>query len=168
MKTRTVAIGVVILALGVALFVGGALGALGSITLSRTFTQPYPGEYVSAEIVLNSSSGLVVASPASTGGLIEAQYLGAVNSTNVGTFSVSPSSTAAGDQVYKALTGDFYYVAFSSTQPATTIVATPAKGSVASYGLLVLGGIVFAVAGVVVMIIGALQKKRQPDLQAHP
>lgn len=168
MKTRTVVIGVVILAIGGAMFIGGAAGALGSITLNRTFTQPHPGEYVSAEVLLSSTSGIVVASPASIGGLIAAQDLSLVNSTNIGTYSIPPSSTAAGSDIYKSLAGDYYYVAFSSTQPGTTVVATPARGSIASYGLLVIGGIVVVVAGVVVVIVGALQKSRLPDLQAHP
>lgn len=168
MKKRTVIVGVVILLLGIAAFVGGTIGALGSITINNSFTQPHPGEYVSAEIVLNSTSGLAIASPAATGGIIHAQDLTLVNSTNLGTYAVPSSSTAAGTVIYKALSGDYYYVAFSTAKPDTTIVATPTKGSVASYGLLVIAGIVLAIAGFVVAIVGAVQKSRRPEPTVQP
>lgn len=167
MKTRTVVIGLVVLAVGASLFIGGAIGALGSISISTTFTQQRSGEYVSAEIVLNTTSGLAVASPSATGGIIPAQDLGQVNSTNLGSYAVPYSSSAAGTEVYRALVGDYYYVAFTSSQPDTTIVATPAKGSVASYGLLVLAGIALVIAGIVIAIIGAFQKSRNPKAAAQ-
>jgi len=162
MKTRTVVIGVVVLAVGVALFIGGALGALGSITINTTFTQQHPGEYVSTEIILNSTSELAVSSPASVGGVIRAQDLSVVNSTNLGSYAIPVNSTAAGSDIYRSLSGDFYYVAFSSTQPSTTIVATPLKSSVIGYGLLVLVGIVCAIAGIIVAIVGVFQKRKSP------
>ncbi|MDG6898807.1 MAG: hypothetical protein JRN24_03610, partial [Nitrososphaerota archaeon] len=137
------------------------------LLVDSAFTR-HPGEYVSAEIRLNSSSGLVVASPSATGGIIHAQDLGLVNSTNLGTYAVPYNSSAAGSDIYSALLGDYYYVAFSAAQPATTIVATPAHGSLASYGLLVLAGIVLAIAGFVVVVVGALQKSRPRDDMAQP
>jgi hypothetical protein len=167
-KTRTVVIGLVILVIGVAAFIGGAVGALGSITISTTFTQPHSGEFVSAEIVLNETSGLAVASPATTGGVIPAEDLSLVNSTNLATYTVPYTASAAGSDVYKSLIGDYYYVAFSASQPTTTIVATPAKSSIASYGLLILVGIVLAIAGIVAAVIGAFQKNRRPDASVKP
>jgi len=163
MKTRTFVIGLVILVIGVALFIGGAFGVLGSITISTTFSQPHSGEYVSPEIVLNVSSDLAVSSPAAVGGVIHAQDLSFVNSTNIDRYTVARNSTGVGTDIYKSLSGDFYYVAFSSTQPDTKIVATPLGSSVIGYGLLVLLGIVCGIAGVVVTIVGAVQKKPQPD-----
>jgi uncharacterized membrane protein len=168
LKKRTVVIGLVVLVVGVALFFGGAIGALGSISINNTFTQPHAGEYVSAEIALNTTSALAVASPAATGGVIHAQDLDLVNSTNLGSYAIPYNSSAAGTDIYKALVGEFYYVAFSTTQPDTTIVATPAKGSVASYGVLVLAGIVLVIAGIVVAVIGAFQKSRQPGASMQP
>ena len=162
MKTSTVVIGLVIIVIGVALFIGGAVGALGSITINRTFTQPTSGEYVSAEVVLNASSGLAITSPAAVGGLIHAQDLSLVTSSNIGTYAVPYNSTAAGSEVYSSLVGDYYYVAFSSTQPSTTSVAPPQMGAVRGVGSLVLLGIVLVIAGIVVAIIGVFQKKKQP------
>jgi hypothetical protein len=57
MNFRTVAVGVIVLVLGIALLIGGAIGAPGSITINGTFTEPHSGEYLSTEIVLNTTSG---------------------------------------------------------------------------------------------------------------
>ena len=162
MKTRTVVIGIVLIVVGIALFGAGALGALGSITINRTFTQPHPGEYVSAEIVLNATSGLVVSSPAAVGGILHAQDLSLVNSTNIGSYTIPYNSTGVGSDIYRSLSGNFYYVVFSSTQPSTTIVATPLRSSIIRYGLLVLLGIVCAIAGAVVAVVGVFQEGRPP------
>jgi hypothetical protein len=159
MKTRTVVIGLVVFVIGVALFVGGGLGALGSITINRTFTEPHPGEFVSAEIMLNSSSGLAVTSPATVGGIIHVEDLNQVTSTNINSYAIPYNSTAAGSYIYRSLQGNFYYVAFSSTQPSTTIVATGQRSSGIRYGILVLLGIACVIAGIVVAIVGAIQKK---------
>ena len=166
MRTRTVVIGLAVVVIGIALFIGGALGALGSVTISSTFTQPHPGEYVSAEIVLNGSSVIAVASPAAVGGVVSAQNLDAVNSTNIANYALAINSTAAGSDIYNSLSGDFYYVAFSPTEPSTTIVATPVRSSAVGYGSLVLLGIVLVVAGIIIATIGAVQKKRVPPQQS--
>lgn len=162
MNKRTLAIGLIILVVGIASLVGGAIGALGSITINRTFTQPQSGEYVSAEIVLNTTSDIVVSSPASSGGIVRAQDLSQVNSADIGTYAIPYNSTAGTSEVYKSLTGDYYYVAFSSSQPGSTIVATPLRSGTARYGLLVLVGIVLIIAGVVVTAIGAIRKSAPP------
>jgi hypothetical protein len=165
MKTRTVVIGLVILVIGIAFVIGGGLGALGSISINRTFTQPQPGEYVSAEIVLNTTSDLAVSSPAAVGGIIHAKDLSQVNSANINSYAIPYNSTGAGSDIYKSLGGGFYYVAFSSTQPSTTIVATPLRSSVVGYGVLVLLGIVCIIAGIVIAAVGAIQKTKVPVQQ---
>ena len=166
MRTRTVIIGVVVFIIGIALLAVGALGALNTLTISTNFTQPHPGEYVSAEIVLNSSSGVAVSSPAAVGGIIPAQDLSLVNSSNIDTYAVPISASGAGSDTYKGLVGDYYYVAFASTQPGTTIVATPLSSGAIGFGLLVLLGLVCIVAGIVVAIVGVLQKRKPVEQQA--
>ena len=165
MRSRTVIVGVVILVVGLALLGVGVLGALRSLTINRTFTQPNPGEFVSAEIVLNSSSILAVASPASDGGIVHAQDLARVNSTSLASLAV-PATTTGGTDTYRSLVGDFYYVAFASTQPGTTIVATPVGTGAIAVGGLALVGLLCILLGIVVAIVGAVQKKK-PEAQ-HP
>ena len=158
MRTRTLVIGVIILVIGVALLGVGALGALKSLTVNRSFTEPHPGEFVSAEIALNSSSTLVVASPASVGGIVHAADLAMVNSTNIASLAVK--ANGAGGSTYTGLVGDYYYVAFASTQPSTTIVATPAGSGIVAFGGLALLGLLLILVGIVVAIVGAIQKPK--------
>ncbi|HYC11957.1 MAG TPA: hypothetical protein VEC02_04770 [Nitrososphaerales archaeon] len=165
MRVRTVVIGVIVLVIGVGLIGAGALEALRSVTISTTFTQPHPGEYVSSEIVLNTTSAIVVASPASAGGIIPAKDLSLVNSTNLGSYVLPVNSTAAGSDTYDGLVGDYYYVAFASAQPTATVVATPLNSSAIGFGLLVLLGILCFIVGIVVVIVGVVQKKRAPQGQ---
>ena len=63
---RTVIIGGVVLIIGVALIVVGVVEVLGSTTIITTFNQPQNGEYVSTELILNSTSGVAVSSAAAT------------------------------------------------------------------------------------------------------
>ena len=159
---RTVVAGIVVLVIGIASVIGGAYGALGSITINTTFTQVHPGEYVSAEIVLNTTSSVVVSSPAATGGLVQAKDLNSVNSTDLTAYAVTYSASGAGSDVYRSLSGDYYYVAFGSAQPSTKIVATPEGSAVAAFGVLVLLGIVMAIAGIVIAVVGLRRKGRTP------
>ena len=157
-RKRTVVIGAVILAVGVVMVVAGGVGALSSLTINTSFTQPHPGEYVSSEIALNATSELVVSSPAATGGIIRAQNLNLVNSTNIDTYAIAYSASGAGSDVYKSLSGDYYYVAFASTQPNAKIVALTQGSSVLAYGGLVLLGVVLLIAGIAITVVGLLRK----------
>jgi hypothetical protein len=158
MKKRTVTIGVIVLVVGIVMLVGGAIGALGSITINTTFTQPHPGEYVSSEIMLNTTSSLVVSSPAASGGIVQAQDLNSVNATNVNAYAVPYNASGAGSDVYRSLSGDYYYVAFAPAQPDTRIVATPQGSLVLAFGALALLGIVLAIVGIVIAVVGVLRK----------
>jgi len=158
MRTRRVMTGVVVLVIGLVLLAVGAFGALNSLTISKSFTEPHPGEYVSAEIVLNTTSALVISSPAANGGVIRAQDLDLVNSTNIGTYAIPFNSSGAGSDTYTRLTGDYYYIVFASTSPGTTIVATPLNLGIVRYGALALLGFVIIIVGIVVIVVGAIQK----------
>jgi len=158
MRTRRVVIGVAVVVIGLALLAVGAFGALNSLTISKSFTEPHPGEYVSAEIVLNTTSALVISSPAASGGVIHAQDLDLVNSTNIGTYAIPINGSGAGSETYTRLTGDYYYIAFASTPPGTTIVATPLNSGIIRYGALALLGFVCIIAGIIVAVVGAIQK----------
>jgi hypothetical protein len=113
---------------------------------------------VSTELILNTTSGIAVTSAPAIGGLIPSQDLNLVNSTNLGQYAVTPHSNTAGTVTYTNLQGDFYYVAFASSQPSSKIVATPLNGGTLGSNPLVLGGLVAFVAGVVVAVVGVRRK----------
>jgi len=157
MRTRTLAIGLIILVVGIALAGVGGYSLKNATTTITSFTQPTAGEYISAELVLNNSV-VVVRSPASVGGMVPTQDISALNSTNIDSYAVAYNSTAASSETYLGLKGDFNYVVFSSVQPTTKIVVTGTLSETVSLGLLVLAGIVCAIAGIIVAIVGALRK----------
>jgi hypothetical protein len=158
MKTRTVMIGVVVMIVGLALLAGGAYGLSKTSTSGATFTQSQSGEYVSSEIASTASSVVVVKPAASTGGMVPAQDLGVVNSSNVGSYAVSYNSTAGGSDTYIGLRGDYYYIVFAPSQPSTNLVVVNGLARTALSGLLVLIGFACVIAGIVVGIVGAAKK----------
>jgi uncharacterized membrane protein YidH (DUF202 family) len=155
-----VTIGVVLLIIGIAFLASGVIGLRGFTSTIKVFNQPSPGEYVSSEILLNSSSTIIVRSPPSVGGLVPAQDITLVNSTNLNSYALSSSSSSvAGTEAYTSITGNYYYVIFSSTQPNTRLAITSGSlGTTAALGLLTLAGIVFIIIGIILAILGAFRK----------
>jgi hypothetical protein len=155
-----VVIGVVVLIIGVVLVAVGAVGVLRGLTVITTFSETQSGEYVSTELVLNATSGVAVTSAAANGGLVPAQDLSLVDSTNIGQYALTPHSTVGGTATYTNLTGNYYYIAFASSQPSSKVVATPLHGGTLGSNPLVLGGFVFFIIGIVVIVLGVRRKSR--------
>lgn len=160
MNRPVVGIGAVVLIIGVVLVAVGVVGVLRGLTVVTAFSEPQSGEYVSTELVLNSTSGIAVTSAASNGGLIPAQDLSLVNSTNIGQYALATHSKTAGTVTYTNVMGDYYYVAFASSQPGSKVVATPLHGGTVGSNPLALGGFLAIIVGIVVIVIGARMKSR--------
>jgi hypothetical protein len=157
-RTELVVAGIVVLVVGVALIAGAASGLLARTTIFRTFSQPSTGEFVSREIVLNTTSLVEVRSPAANGALIPSNDLGAVDMSNIGTYAIPYNTTVAGTNTYKALEGSYYYIAFSQTAPSTILVAVASSSGTTRYGLVALAGFVLVIAGIALAIVGAIKK----------
>jgi hypothetical protein len=110
--------------------------------------------------VVNTTSDAAITSASANGGLIPAQDLNLVTSTNIGQYALTPHSNVGGTQTYTNLSGGYYYVAFASTQPSSKIVATPAQGGTIGSSPLALGGFVAVIIGVVVVVLGVRKKSR--------
>jgi hypothetical protein len=158
MNKPIVGIGAAVLIIGVVLIAVGAVGVLRGLTIVTAFSEPQSGEYVSTELVLNTTSDLAVTSAAANGGLIPAQDLNLVNSTNIGQYAIGTHSSGAGTVTYTNLTGGYYYVAFASSQPSSKVVATPAHGGTIGSSPLVLGGFLVVIIGIAVIVLGARKK----------
>jgi hypothetical protein len=158
MNRPTVIIGVVVLIIGVVLIAVGAVGVLRGLTIINTFSEPHNSEYVSTELILNATSGAAITSAAANGGLIPAQDLNLVNSTNLGQYAVAPHSSVGGTVTYTNLNGDYYYVAFASSQPSSKLVATPLHGGTMGSSPVVLGGFLVFIIGIAVVILGVRRK----------
>jgi hypothetical protein len=162
MARSIVVIGAVVLMIGVVVVAVGVVGVLRGLTIVNTFTQPQTGEYVSTELKLNATSDIAVTSAAANGGLIPAQDLSLVSSTNLGQYVVAPHSRVAGTVTYTNLMGDYYYVAFGTSQPGSKVVATPTNGGTVGSNPLVLGGFVVIIAGIVIMVLGRRMSTPRP------
>ena len=167
MNRPIVTTGVVVIIIGVVLIAVGAVGVLRGLTIISTFNEPQSGEYVSTELMLNSTSGIAITSAAANGGLIAAQDMNLVNSTNIGQYALTPHSSVGGTVTYTNLMGDYYYVAFASAQPSSKIVATPLHGGTMASSPLVLGGFLAVIVGIVVIVVGALRKSNRSKLQRN-
>jgi len=154
-------IGVVLLIIGIGLFATGRIGLRGFTNTNTVFNHTNSGEYVSNEILLNASSSIIVRSPPTVGGLVPAQDITLVNSTNINSYALSSNSSVAGTEAYTSITGNYYYVIFSSTQPNTRLAITSGSlGTTAALGLLTLAGIVFIIIGIILAILGAFRKPK--------
>lgn len=168
MRRSILIIGLIILVIGISLIAVVRFGAISEVSRVVTFNQRSPGEYISGELVLTGPSVVAVKSPASDGGLIPSQDLSAINSVNVGKYAVSYSSTAAGVETYNGITGDYYYVVFSSSPPATQVVVASlsSTGKLIMIGVLALSGLGLIFLGLIVAIVGVLSKNPKKDPRA--
>jgi hypothetical protein len=163
-RMRIAAIGVIVVVMGLALIGAGASGLLARATTFETFDQHSAGEFVSGEIVLNTTSVVDVRSPAGDGGLIPASDIVTVTSSNVGSFEVPYKASAGATDVYNSLSkGGYYYVAFSQTPPSTVIVVADAarQAETAHYWLVALAGFVLIAVGIGVAALVAASKSRR-------
>ncbi len=160
MNRPIVIIGAVVLIIGVVLVSVGAVGVLHGLTVVTTFSEPQSGEYISTELMLNRTSGMAVTSAAVNSGLIPAQDLNLVNSTNIGQYALTPHSNVSGTVSYTGLKGDYYYVVFATSQPSSKVVATQLQGGTIGSSPLILGGLVAIIIGAVVAVLGVRRKSR--------
>jgi hypothetical protein len=159
MRKSILIIGVVLLVVGISLIGIVGLGGASDINKMETFSQTRSGVYVSSELILNTPSVVAVRSPPSDGGLVPSQDLNLINSNNVGTYALSYRSAGSDVDAYTAITGDYYYVVFSSSTPSTqVVVANLSSSNLITIGLLGLSGLGLIIVGVIVAIVGVLSK----------
>ncbi len=170
MRKNLLLVGIVLLVLGVAL-AGVATYETAHTALgisSGAGTSMYPGQngdYYSN--VLNTSSGseIVVVSSAHPS-LIPSKDLNIVNSTNVGSYAISPTRSTGSSFYYSDLNGTYNVVVFSASYPTVDyVVITGSLGTVAIYGILLIVGVILAIAGIIIAIIGAILKPKNHQFQ---
>jgi sorbitol-specific phosphotransferase system component IIC len=160
--------GIIVLVLGLVMIGAGVSGLRGTTSTINTFSQQHPGEYVSSEIILNSSSAVVVRSPASVGGLIPAGNLSSVNSANIASYALSTKSTGGGSATYTSLTGDYYYVVFSSSPPSSSIIIAGNLRQTIVSGVLALLGFLFVIVGIILSLVGWRRGRRANSKNKKP
>ena len=152
--------GLVLFVVGLLLAVGGEYAVRSGVNIQTTFSQPSSGEYLSTEIASSKSVAIVITSPAQVGGLIPAQDANVVSSSNIGSYAIASNSSSSATATYIGLRGNYYYVVFSSAQPASKVAVTRNLVETAVSGLAFLIGIVIVIAGIVCAVVGFRRGRR--------
>jgi hypothetical protein len=135
----------------------------GTITAS-SFTNPSGSEWISNSLNVTNDSTISVIGNGSDFYLVKTSDLSDINQTNVQSLAIKPSAnlSIAGrtDKEYFNLTGPYSVVYFGAKDPAILYEVIPSSGNVVSYGLLLISGGVLALAGIIVIIVGAILKRK--------
>jgi hypothetical protein len=98
--------------------------------------------------------------------LIPSQDLNSANLSNIQTYAVSPTYSAGNASVYTGLGGTYYVVTFGSGAPRVAYASIPFNfGQVELFGVLVVAGVIAAIAGFVIAILGAVLRSKNKPLQ---
>lgn len=163
MRKNIVLIGLVLLIVGVAI-IGVSLYEMSALSdINSSLTQVSSNEWRSDVINVNSSGVLTITTSETSGfGLIPASDLSAVTASNLANYAVGyDTSTTSGSQnafVYDQLSGQYYFVIFSSSTPTMTYLFLTAEGEIFAELLIVGAGVAFV--GLIMAIVGAILKKK--------
>lgn len=161
MRRKLALTGLVVFVVGVVVLIVGVLGTEGALHPVSGFHQLAPGEYVSQELNLTASATVTLRNPPTTMGLVTAQNLSVVNSTNLATTGVRALGTTSGTVAYLVSAGSYYVVYFGTSAPSTLVIYLY-TGQAAAYGLATLAGLAMAVAGGIVGLVGVFTRPKPP------
>lgn len=175
MRKNLLIVGLVLLVIGIVLaglstyeVTGGAVRSIngaGNVMMAGT-----NGDFYSNTLNVTPGYELIVVSSTQSY-LIPSQDLTTVNSTNVASYAIVPtthSSSSTDTYVYIGLNGSFVLVTFGSTSPSTMDYAVLKSGGISQlvvYGLLLIVGILLAIVGIIIAIIGAVLKPKNRPMQ---
>lgn len=169
MRKRLLLIGVIILIIGVAFSVAGFVGEHNLVPISsQTMTQTSSGIWASSSLNVKSGSVLEVTSSSNSTYLVNTSDAGQVDASNIAKYEIHPLTTTTADSLhileYDNISGSFTVVSTSSSKPTVTTTLIANIGMVAVLGLLLIIGVVLAIAGFIIAIIGAVLKPKNPPV----
>ncbi|MCW6168530.1 MAG: hypothetical protein LVQ96_03465 [Thermoplasmatales archaeon] len=165
MRKKLLLIGIIILVVGIVFAAVGAFGADHFISTSTlTLTKDSQGIFASKQIEISSGNLFTVASKSNSTYLVRFGDLSFVNSSNIGKYEVPPLTKTSVDSVtsfaYDNISGTFAVVSLSSSTSTVTTELITDTGAIVAMGLLLILGIVLAIAGVIITIVGAILKPK--------
>jgi len=155
MKKWILVLGIVMLLIGVSLY---AYSSMEKPKISENNFTVKGNEYISKNISVDSKSFIIsVANPTGSSGLVPVKDIGKINNGTMLNSLSLPTYTSFGNiKEYRNMTiGNYAFIEFSSSQPATSITYGPTAylvyiGYVADVStFLILIGAIIAIAGVV-------------------
>jgi len=167
MRKHLLLIGVIILVLGVSFSVSGlyATHDYAPVT-TQSMTLWSTGVWTSANINISAGSIFEITSTTNCTFLVRSTILPFVNTSNIPKYEILPVTTSTVSSVHTMtfdnISGSFNVVSTASVKPTveTTLISDP--GLLAAFGILLLIGIVTAIAGIIMTIMGAILKPKNP------
>lgn len=166
MRRNILIIGLVLMVVGGGIAFAGSYSLTKNATISPSMNEMSPGMYVTPIIMTNGTASLIVSEVGANSGLIKAADLSIVNSSNLKSIAIPANVSVSSSNYYEGISGSFYYIQFSSTSPNIGYVLI--HGNIYEYSALslaILGGVIMFIAGIVIAIIGAILKKKEPPFQ---
>lgn len=164
MRKKIAIIGVVLLIVGVALYVGATEGLMTTTIVNTKMVQTSTGEWTSLELNTSSGSQLSLVTENSSYALVPSNDMSKINSGNVQNYAVSPKSELSTSlglvSTFSPSAGSYYVVVFSKTTPSVKYTLLKSLADAAVYGLLVLAGMVLSIVGVIVLIVGLILRNK--------
>ncbi len=161
MRKRIALVGLVILIVGIVLLAVGVSEVASNTFHSKVYTQYSAGKYVSSELNFKQNATVVITKFQTTMGLVRSADMPSVTNSTLGSIRITPLTTTLGSEVFQVPSGSYYVVYFGNATPASiyTYVYTSAA---TTYGLMTSGGLLLAIAGGIVGIVGVVLKSKQP------
>lgn len=160
MNRKIALIGLVIFIAGIAILATGVGVIAASTHHSNVYTTYSAGKYIGAELNFRENTTLTISNAPSGMGLVRSADMPSVTSGSLNSVEIKPLTNAAGALVYQVPAGSYYVVYFGSSSPGA-VYTYLYTGTVFSYGLLTGGGILLAITGAIVGIIGVVLHPRQ-------
>ncbi len=159
MRKKIIAIGIIILLLGIVLFSISNIEISQNTEKTSTWNLYHSGEYISQELNFTSEFALVYSFNQTVSGVIYVSSLNSLNLTNLKNFSIKPTVVEDNMLTYDLGPGSYYIVIFSNTNPNITYTYVNLNKIILP-ALLELFGIILAVIGIIIAVLGIIFKKK--------
>ncbi len=156
--------GLIVLVIGSGMAILAYHEAYGSSVTSTSFTNYSGNEWISRDLNVTNDSAISAIGNVSSFYLIKTSEVGSINDTNYAKQIINPTAnlSIAGktDKEYFNLSGSYTIVYFGPKDPAILYQVLPSSGNVVGFGFLLIVGGVMAFAGIIVIIVGAVLRKK--------
>jgi|GEM_PF-2493129 hypothetical protein len=162
MRKKTLEVGVVVLFVGVAIMILAGVAISGAAVLSSHYSLHSRGEYVSDELSVSSTGRIAVFGNGTTGtlGLVSAAELNAVNTSNIASMALTPSTALGGLQIYSVSTGNYYFVIFGDSAPEY-VYASFSGNLFDELAVSAISGFALFLSGVAIAVTGIFQHEKR-------
>jgi len=165
MRKKIAVIGLVILIVGIAMAAGGYYETT-SVGLHTAVTPDKfnSSAYMTNNVIVSAGYEVIMIANYTHEGLIKASDLSKVNNiTNLEHYEITPTSHTSDDRIYTDLpAGTYVFIAFTNNSAVIGYEYAPLTTIEIGASLLVIGGIA-AFVGFIVLIIGLVLKKKEPE-----